>query len=258
MGLLDALLANESGGRNVANVDQGTSSGQAQGYFQITTGTWNDFGGQRYAPNPLAASYDQQADIASRIPLRRWDESTVAKMRATGLPVDPNRTLGENLAMNGESFASRGGGSDGSPGSPSGTATASVSPMSPRDRGDPMQALADAFAMRDSLAAQETQTQQPKSLLADTMAQAVNPSGTGGIVPDATDQETAMVPYSESLAPSAVPETPAPAEAMPQTDAAPTTGGLADLFDVKDIGIETELDPYTGQPRPYRPRRAYG
>jgi len=255
MGLLDALLANESGGRNVANVDQGTSSGQAQGYFQITTGTWNDFGGQQYAPNPLAASYDQQADIASRIPLRRWDESTVAKMRATGLPVDPNKTLGENLAMNGESFAGRGGGGT----APTGTAVTStpVSPAPARDN-EPMQALADAFAMRDSLAAQETLPQRPQSLLADTLAQAATPSGTGGIVADATDQETAMVPYSESLAPSAVPETSAPAETVPQTDAAPTTGGLADLFDVKDIGISTELDPYTGQPRPYRPRRAYG
>jgi len=138
------------------------------------------------------------------------------------------------------------------------TTTASVSPMAPRDRGDPMQALTDALAMRDSLAAEETPAKQPESLLADTLAQAATPSGTGGIVADATDQETAMVPYSESLAPSAVPETPAPAEAMPQTDEAPTTGGLADLFDVKDIGIATEIDPYTGQPRPYRPRRAYG
>ena len=65
--LLGALLKNESGGRNVANTTEGTSSGQAQGYFQITTGTWNDFGGQKYAPNPLQASYEQQADIASRI-----------------------------------------------------------------------------------------------------------------------------------------------------------------------------------------------
>jgi hypothetical protein len=102
--LLEALLRNESGGRNIANTTQGTSSGQAQGYFQITEGTWNDFGGQQYAPNPMAASYEQQADIASKIPLKRWDPSTIAKMSATGKPIDTSRTLGENLTQNAESF----------------------------------------------------------------------------------------------------------------------------------------------------------
>jgi hypothetical protein len=102
--LLEALLRNESGGRNIANTTQGTSSGQAQGYFQITEGTWNDFGGGKYAKNPLNATYEQQADIASKIPLVRWDPSTIAQMQATGRPVDPSRTLGENLAMNAENF----------------------------------------------------------------------------------------------------------------------------------------------------------
>lgn len=102
--LLGALIANESGGRNIPNVHEGTSSGQAQGYFQITTGTWKDFGGLQFAPTPMQATPQQQAAIAAKIPLKRWDESTVAKMRATGRPIDPNRTLGENLAMNGETF----------------------------------------------------------------------------------------------------------------------------------------------------------
>lgn len=102
--LLGALLKNESGGRNIPNVHQGTSSGQAQGYFQITTGTWDDFGGRKYAANPLGATYAQQAEIASKIPLKRWDKSTLNAMAATGLPIDPNRTLGENLAMHGENF----------------------------------------------------------------------------------------------------------------------------------------------------------
>ena len=103
-GLLDALLQNESGGRNVANTTEGTDSGQAQGYFQITTGTWNDFGGQQYAPDPLHASYEQQAEIASKIPLKRWATSTIDKMRATGKPIDVNLTLGENLKAGGESI----------------------------------------------------------------------------------------------------------------------------------------------------------
>jgi hypothetical protein len=103
--LLAALLANESGGRNINNTTQGTSSGQAQGYFQITTGTWDEFGGQKYAPNPQAASYAEQAAIASQIPLRRWDSSTIARMRATGKQFDISKTFGQNLAANGESFS---------------------------------------------------------------------------------------------------------------------------------------------------------
>lgn len=103
--LLAALLANESGGRNINNTTQGTSSGQAQGYFQITTGTWDEFGGQKYAPNPQAASYAEQAAIASQIPLRRWDSSTIARMRATGKQFDISKSFGQNLAANGESFS---------------------------------------------------------------------------------------------------------------------------------------------------------
>ena len=107
---LQAVLHNESGGRNIPNVHQGTSSGQAQGYFQITTGTWREFAQKagidlgRY-PNALSAPYDVQARVANVIPFKRWDESTVAAARAAGRRVDPNATFGENLAMNGESFA---------------------------------------------------------------------------------------------------------------------------------------------------------
>jgi len=124
--LLDALLRNESGGRNIPNVHQGTSSGQAQGYFQITTGTWDEFGGRKYAANPLQATYEQQADIASRIPLRRWDESTVNLMRATGRPINPNQTLGQNLAANNESFNMF---------SPKGGGVAATRPANPGDPG---------------------------------------------------------------------------------------------------------------------------
>ena len=103
--LLAALLANESGGKNINNTTQGTSSGQAQGYFQITTGTWDEFGGRQFASNPQAASYAQQAEIASKIPLSRWDPTTIDRMRKTGLAVNPHQTLGQNLTNAGESFA---------------------------------------------------------------------------------------------------------------------------------------------------------
>ena len=60
----------ERGGSNIANTRQGTSSGQAQGYNQITTGTWKEFGGLAYAPTPLQATQDQQNAIAEKKPLR--------------------------------------------------------------------------------------------------------------------------------------------------------------------------------------------
>jgi hypothetical protein len=133
--LLGALLRNESGGRNVANTTQGTSSGQAQGYFQITTGTWNEFGGDKYAPNPMQASYAQQADIASKIPLRRWDKSTLSAMQGTGKPIDPNKTLGENLSAQGEGF-----GTDPSGGAAQPAHAASVaSPQAATDAAGPSQ-----------------------------------------------------------------------------------------------------------------------
>jgi hypothetical protein len=104
MAVLAPLFRNESGGRNVPNVHEGTSSGQAQGYFQITTGTWNEFGGQQYAPTPLQATPAQQWAVASKIPLKRWDKSTITAIRNAGGQIDTNRTLGENVAANGEVF----------------------------------------------------------------------------------------------------------------------------------------------------------
>jgi hypothetical protein len=113
--LLGALLRNESGGRNIPNTHQGTSSGRAEGYFQITTGTWREFAQQagidlNQYPTPMTAAdgspvpYAVQARVAAQIPLKRWDESTIKMMRGTGRPIDVNRTLGENLAMNQEGF----------------------------------------------------------------------------------------------------------------------------------------------------------
>lgn len=103
--LLGVLFAAESGGHNVANTTEGTSSGQAQGFFQITTGTWDEFGGRQYAPTPLQANYEQQAAVASQIPLARWDPKTVAAIRAHYPQIDPRATLGQNVAAAGGNFA---------------------------------------------------------------------------------------------------------------------------------------------------------
>ena len=251
--LLSALFQNESGGRNVANTTQGTASGQAQGYFQITEGTWNDFGGRKYAPNPLAASYAQQAEIAAKIPLKRWDESTIAKMRATGKPIDPNKTLGENLVANGENIATTpdmttSSGAARHPQNPQvgradAAAPAAAAVAATQDLNDEYEAL---LASRPAEAAE-----MPSSLLADTMASSVSQRpDPGGITASAADQDAALQPID--LASAAMPEAPAVVRDQP---AAPA---LADLFKVKDIGLANLTDPISGQPRLLRTRRAYG
>ena len=98
----------ERGGSNIANTHQGTSSGQAQGYNQITTGTWVDAGGLKYAPDPLHATKEQQDEIASGLALKRWAPETLDYLRQQGFKVDPDKTLGENIAANGGTVASGG------------------------------------------------------------------------------------------------------------------------------------------------------
>ena len=117
------LINAESGGKNIANTTQTTSSGQAQGAFQITTGTWNDFGGKKYADTPLQASVSQQFEIAKGIPLKRWAAPTINALKAAGFKVDLDKTLGENIAMNDGTApggAAPGGGAPASGSSPGG------------------------------------------------------------------------------------------------------------------------------------------
>jgi hypothetical protein len=108
----------------------------------------------------------------------------------------------------------------------------------------------------DLLASQpkSTITEQPQSLLADTMASSVSgrrDSGGGGLTPSVADQEAAPL---TDLAPSATPEA---APAAPVQDM-PAASALADLFKVGDIGLANMTDPLTGTPRLLRTRRAYG
>src|SRR5262245_18665233 len=250
-GLLEALLRNESGGRNIPNVTQGTSSGQAQRYFQITTGTWNEFGGRQYAPTPLQANYAQQAAVASRIPLRRWDESTVALMRSTGKPIDVNRTLGENLAANGENIAvaprisgpvEAAGGGGGS------------------DAGVPQLYTAPKQNLPDDLFAPSEEASYidvpRRSLLADDLSQSVAVGGrdSGGIgnpPSDAIEPQTPLILDFAKATPEPEPEMPVETDAL-------ETPQLADLFKVKTIGGTRLANPYTGQALIPSHRRQYG
>lgn len=63
------LISRESGGRNVRQgiTDANSGGNEAEGYFQITPQTWRSHGGAEFAPNPLAASAEDQAAVAARI-----------------------------------------------------------------------------------------------------------------------------------------------------------------------------------------------
>jgi hypothetical protein len=112
--LLRALLQNESGGRNIPQsiVDINTAKGTpAQGYFQIIDPTWRRYADAagvdlREYPSAITAPYSVQAQVANVIPLNQWGSATIAKMRAAGGRLDLNKTLGENLAANGEGLGS--------------------------------------------------------------------------------------------------------------------------------------------------------
>lgn len=107
MNFVDSLIGFESGGRNVTNTNQTTSSGRARGFFQITDQTWQDFGRRvgidlaKY-PTALSAPREIQAQVAGAIPLKRWDPITLRRMSAAGFTFDPEKTLGENAAAHGE------------------------------------------------------------------------------------------------------------------------------------------------------------
>ena len=96
---LDIVLNAESGDRNIPNVHQTTSSGQAQGNAQITTGTWTDFAPKagidlKQYPTPDSAPRDVQIKVASVIPLNRWASSTVNAVLAKYPGIDTSQPLG--------------------------------------------------------------------------------------------------------------------------------------------------------------------
>jgi hypothetical protein len=133
---MDIVLNAESGNRNIANTHATTSSGQAQGYPQITTGTWTDFAPKagvdlKQYPTPMDAPRDVQIKVASQIPLNRWAASTVNAVLAKYPGIDTSQPLGaiQSAAINpsGAPTAVAGGpsappatGQPGQPGQPSG------------------------------------------------------------------------------------------------------------------------------------------
>ena len=118
---LDIVLNAESGDRNINNVHATTSSGQAQGNAQITTGTWNDFAPKagvdlKKYPTPDSAPRAVQIAVANQIPLNRWASSTVNAVLAKYPGIDTSQPLGviQSNAIN----------PPGAPGSPASTTPA--------------------------------------------------------------------------------------------------------------------------------------
>jgi len=277
--LLDALLRNESGGRNIANVNQGTSSGQAQGFFQITTGTWREFAKQagidlnRY-PTPMKAAdgspvpWEIQSRVAGIIPLKRWDKSTIAAMQATGKPVNPDLTLGENLVNNGENIATTpdmvtasgaarhpqnpqvGKGGYVAPGTPAAAATPAVAADTPPDALVPDNA-------GDYALSQMLEQNNPFSKLATTLSSSVAGGGSGAESGLAAQANTPITPAPEFAKVTPDPATLAPVGLPTDTPQAAAESGLGQLFKLADsIGQAAALNTDAAG-MPIR-RRTYG
>jgi hypothetical protein len=101
--ILGTILRVESGGQNKIQGDIGDQNNRsgdlAKGYFQITDGTWRDFGGLDTGhPSAITAPYATQLKVASAIPIGRWGPATQHALAAAGYTYDPKQTLGEVLA----------------------------------------------------------------------------------------------------------------------------------------------------------------
>lgn len=140
---LDIILNAESGNRNINNTTQGTSSGQAQGYAQITAGTWTDFAPKagvdlKKYPTPDSAPREVQLAVANTIPLNRWASSTVNAVLAKYPGLDTSKTLGEiqSAALNGSGGSTAvAGGQGASPATPAPQqALAGFQPGSPAEK----------------------------------------------------------------------------------------------------------------------------
>lgn len=116
MSIYDVIAGAESSfGRNVNGPV--TSSGQAQGAYQITTGTWSDFAAKAgistvQYPTPNSAPLDVQTQVADQIPLNRWAPSTVAAVQQQYPGVDTSQTVGQLAQQTAGSHASYFGGYD--------------------------------------------------------------------------------------------------------------------------------------------------
>jgi hypothetical protein len=101
--ILSTIMRVESGGRNVTQGNIGDINNRtgdlAQGFYQITGGTWNDFGGGKTGhTSAIDAPYGVQLQVAQNIPVQRWGPTTQEALRSAGYEPKPGETLGQMLA----------------------------------------------------------------------------------------------------------------------------------------------------------------
>jgi hypothetical protein len=108
MTILSTIMGVESsGGHNVTQGNIGDINNRtgdlAQGYFQITGGTWAQFGGLNTGYTQAnQAPYAVQLQIAQNIPVSRWGPDTQSALSAAGYSTSRGQTLGQLMAANNE------------------------------------------------------------------------------------------------------------------------------------------------------------
>ena len=105
--ILATIMRVESGGKNIpqslgtrdVNNNYGQGGGDpAQGFYQITNGTWAEHGGDKTGhKSALDAPYATQLQIAQNIPVARWGPATQEALKAAGYAPQPGETLGQML-----------------------------------------------------------------------------------------------------------------------------------------------------------------
>lgn len=108
MSIFDVIARQESsGGKNLYN-PTATSSGHAEGWYGITTGTWQDFApkaGVSLAqyPDPNSAPQSIQQQVAGQIPLSRWAPGTVSAVHSAYPGItDDSQTVGALSGQTGD------------------------------------------------------------------------------------------------------------------------------------------------------------
>lgn len=258
MGFLAALETYESGGRNVQNNNQTTSSGRAQGYDQITTGTWNEFAPSAgidlsQYPSAISAPPNVQRQVAATIPLERWDPKTLNYLRSNGYSVQPNLTLGANIAANNGSVPGRanldynpvGQKDDPFAGLTGAVATSAAAGMAPRPAAQPQSSIDlnyDPTGKADDPFAQPAPAMQ--GITVDTPVGSASGSANftarpAGVAPQPSLATGSINPFGSALAASAAQgasaTSPATSEAQPSALMA-SGGGLEFMNSIPIVG----------------------
>jgi len=212
--ILSTIMRVESGGKNVpqslSTADINNNYGQgggdpAQGFYQITGGTWNAFGGDKTGhKSALDAPYATQLQVAQNIPVERWGPATQQALKGAGYEPKPGETLGQMLARyNEDPTATRPEDVGGSSGAPAPTQPqAPQAPYAP-----PAGLLAQPSNAADLLAAQQAAA---KAKAGDDLYAGMAKTGTGLLgqaeTPGTPFMQASAQPHRPQVQPVAMPD----------------------------------------------------